>query len=306
MTASTANEEIRILYLTGGRRIGGMETHLIALASSLPASVRCFVSCLDASADYRMRLTEAGIEHTNLDCPSLVRPGSILAYRRFERLASQFQPHVVHSYGFSGDVVAAVLRTRRSNIRLITSRRGEDANRRHQAVRRLVNRVSDRIVCVSSETAKFVQSTESPSPSLLEIIPNGVALNPAPGGARIRHPDEPVRFGTLGTVKPIKGTDLLVDAFMRFDLTHRVELLNRWVDRQTVGGGPSASRRSGHAYPVRRTFFASKQLSRRFGRFCPALTFRGYVQRAPRGHGVGPALHCHRCRVEPFAAEPSG
>ena len=211
--------------LTGGRRIGGMETHLIALASSLPTSVRCFVCCFDGSVDYSKRLTEAGIEHANLDCPSLLRPSSILGYRRFERVVRRFQPHIVHSYGFVGDVVAAVLRARGSNVRVITSRRGEDTNRRHQAVRRLVNRVSDKIVCVSSETAKFVQSTESPSPSLIEIIPNGVALKPADGPAERRDWDETVRFGTLGTVKPIKGTDLLVDAFLRFDPRHRVELL---------------------------------------------------------------------------------
>lgn len=223
MTGSTADDDIRILYVTGGRRIGGMETHLITLASSLPASVRCFVCCLDASPDYRTRLREAGIEHADLDCPTLVRPGSILGYLRFERVVRRFQPHIVHSYGFVGDVVAGVLRARGSNVPIITSRRGEDVNRRHQAVRRLVNRVSDKIVCVSSETARFVQSTESPSPTLLEIIPNGVALNSARG--RVRYPDEPVIFGTLGTVKPIKGTDLLVDAFMRFDPTHGVKLL---------------------------------------------------------------------------------
>ena len=224
MTASSADDDIRILYVTGGRRIGGMETHLIRLAGSLPASFRCLVCCLDASDDYKTRLTDAGIQHSNLDCSSLVRLSGILGYLRFERLAARFQPHIVHSYGFVGDVLAAILRSRRSNVRVITSRRGEDANRRHQAVRRLVNRLSDKIVCVSSETATFVQSTESPAPGLLEIIPNGVALNPERPLAGGRDRDEMVRFGTLGTVKPIKGTDLLVEAFLRFDARHRVEL----------------------------------------------------------------------------------
>jgi glycosyltransferase involved in cell wall biosynthesis len=226
MTASAADDDdIRILYVIGGRRIGGTENHLVRLAGSLPASFRCLVCCLDASDDYKTRLTDAGIQHLNLDCASLVRPSGILGYLRFERLVARFQPHIVHSYGFVGDVLAGVLRARRSKVRVITSRRGEDVNRRHQAVRRLFNRWSDKVVCVSSETATFVQSTESPSPGSLEIIPNGVALNPErplPGG---RDRDETVRFGTLGTVKPIKGTDLLVDAFMRFDPKHRVELL---------------------------------------------------------------------------------
>jgi glycosyltransferase involved in cell wall biosynthesis len=225
MTGSAADDDIRILYVIGGRRIGGMETHLIRLASSLPASFSCLVCCLDASDDYKTRLMDAGIQQSNLDCASLARPSGVLGYLRFERLVARFQPHIVHSYGFVGDVLSGVLRARRSKVRVITSRRGEDVNKRHQAIRRLLNRWSNKVVCVSSETAMFVQSTESPSPGLLEIIPNGVALNPDRPVVGARDRDETVRFGTLGTVKPIKGTDLLVDAFMRFDPKHRVELL---------------------------------------------------------------------------------
>lgn len=224
MAASMSDDQIRILYVIGGAGIGGMETHLITLASSLPPSVRCFVCCLEASADYETRLREAGIAHANLDWPILVRPRGILAYARFERMVRRFRPHIVHSYGFVGDVVSGVLRARGASVGIVTSRRGEDANRRHQAVRRLVNRVADRIVCVSAETATFVRSTESPTPAKLEVIPNGVALSPARARVRTGQRDEPIRFGTLGTVKPIKGTDLLVDAFMRFDPQPRVEL----------------------------------------------------------------------------------
>ena len=158
MPASAEDDEIRILYVIGGRRLGGMEPHLIALASRLPPSVRCLVCCLEASADYEARLTEARIEHANLDWPILLRPGGIAAYLRFERAVRRFRPHIVHSYGFVADVVAGLLRARGANVRIITSRRGEDANRRHQAFRRLVNRVSDKIVCVSQETAAFVHS----------------------------------------------------------------------------------------------------------------------------------------------------
>ena len=215
---------IRVLYVTSGRRIGGMETHLLTLASRLPERIRSYVCCMDASADYRRRLTEAGIDHCNIDCPTLVRPGSFLGYLRFERVVARFQPHLVHTYGFGADVIAAVLRARGAKVHVITSRRGEDANTRHQAVRRLVNHLSERIVCVSSETAKFVQSTESPRPSLVEVIPNGVSVGRS-GNEPGKPPRSVIRFGTLGTVKPIKGTDLLVEAFMRFDSTRRVELL---------------------------------------------------------------------------------
>ena len=112
-------------YVTGGRRIGGMESHLLILASNLPPSIRCVVCCLDASVDYLARLTDLGIEHTNLDCPNVPRPRVLRAYRRLTRVVRRFDPHVVHSYGFSADVIAALLRLGGAK-RLITSRRGEE------------------------------------------------------------------------------------------------------------------------------------------------------------------------------------
>jgi glycosyltransferase involved in cell wall biosynthesis len=218
-------DEIRILYVIGGRRIGGMETHLLTLASQLPPGVRGFVCCLDASADYLARLSDLGIACADLACPTLMRPHGLLACRRLTRLVRRIDPHIVHAYGFSADMVAALLRLSGTPARIITSRRGEERNRRHQMVRRLVNRLTDRIVCVSPETAAFVRATESPAPPLLAVIPNGVAAPPATRSRRTGDGDRPVRFGTLGTVKPIKGTDLLVDAFMQFPPDDRVELV---------------------------------------------------------------------------------
>jgi glycosyltransferase involved in cell wall biosynthesis len=225
MTAATATDGIRVLYLTGGRRIGGMETHLIKLASGLPLPFRCVICCLDASPDYSSLLDAAGIHYSNLDWPSLVHPKGYRGFARLMRLVSRFRPHLVHSYGFVADVAAAFVRARYPAVRIVTSRRGEDGNRRHQALRRVVNRWSQKIVCVSAETAQFVRETESTAHNLLAIIPNGVDLAPADTHHDCRGHDGILRFGTLGTVKPIKGTDLLVDAFMRFDASQRVELV---------------------------------------------------------------------------------
>ena len=119
----TEQEIERDLRDAGGRRLRGMEHHLVALASRLPPSVRCLVCCLDASGDYQARLTDARIEHANLDWPILLRPGGTFAYLRFERAVRRFRPHIVRSYGFAADVVAGLLRARGSNARVITSRR---------------------------------------------------------------------------------------------------------------------------------------------------------------------------------------
>lgn len=222
MSGQTA-DELRVLYIIGGRRIGGMETHLLTLASQLPPSVRGVVCCVDGSDDYRARLADLGIAHADLACPNLLRPSGLRASRQLARLVRRFDPHVVHAYGFSADVLAGLLRLVGVRAPIVTSRRGEERNPRHQAIRRLVNRLSARVVCVSAETAAFVRATESPAPHLIEVIANGVA--PHPGANRSRSLDRPIRFGTLGTVKPIKGPDLLVDAFMRFPSACRVELV---------------------------------------------------------------------------------
>ena len=129
----------------------------------------------------------------DLHLPSLTTPRALGRYLAFERIFRQFQPDIVHSYSFAGDVLAT-LRARGAQVTFLTSRRGEDTSRRHQLVRSTVNRWADKIGCVSSEIARFVELTERPAPSLLEVIPNGVPMNVA-----VRHQSEHepgvLRFG---------------------------------------------------------------------------------------------------------------
>ena len=174
--------------------------------------------------------------------------------------------------------------------------------------------VSDKVVCVSQETAAFVQSTESPRPGLLTVIPNGVAVSDASHDSRARDTDQtaksdekdrPIRFGTLGTVKPIKGTDLLVDAFMQFDRAAHVELLIAGLIDRPWAEALRERAQSGPAHPVHRTFVAGGQLSLIAGRLRAAVTVGGHVQCAARGDGRGPSLHRDRRRVEPLVALPS-
>jgi glycosyltransferase involved in cell wall biosynthesis len=148
---------------------------------------------------------------------------ALLRYAALQKLVARFRPDIIHAYGFAADVLGMMIRVSRSDVRLITSRRGEDDNRRHQRVRRVANRWSERVVCVSSEVAAFVRATEQPPTGLLEVIPNGVPIQSPPPRHLGSH-GSLVRFGTLGTVKPVKGTDLLVDAFMRFHPEAQVEL----------------------------------------------------------------------------------
>ena len=170
------SHKTRILYLIGGRRIGGTETHVCRLAAAIRDDYACVVCCLDPSAEYLALLDAAGIEFVDLHLPLLTTPKALGRYLAFERIIERFQPDIVHSYGFAGDILGAMLRARGTQVTFLTSRRGEDTSRRHQLARRIVNRWSDKIVCVSSEVARFVELTERPAPGLLEIIPNGVPM----------------------------------------------------------------------------------------------------------------------------------
>ncbi len=174
VTSRNRSDQIRVLYLIGGRRIGGMETHLLRLVAAIKSSFRCLICCLDPSPEYLHRISAVGVEHVSLRCPSLVSPSAVRAYLTLERLVLDFEPHIVHSYGFACDLLAGALAARGRVGHVVTSRRGEDSNSRHRRLRRLVNRVSDKIVCVSAETAKFVEATEGPQVDRLSVIPNGV------------------------------------------------------------------------------------------------------------------------------------
>jgi glycosyltransferase involved in cell wall biosynthesis len=226
VTAQNRSGQIGVLYLIGGRRIGGMETHLLRLVAAINSSFRCLICCLDPSPEYLHQISGVGVEHVSLRCPSLVSPSAVKAYLALERLVLDFKPHVVHSYGFACDLLAGALAARRRVRHVVTSRRGEDSSSRHRRLRRLVNRVSDKIVCVSAETAGFVEATEGPHAGLLSVIPNGVSTtSTSPLACRPADAARPVRFGTLGTVKPIKGSDLLVDAFLKFEKQQPVQLV---------------------------------------------------------------------------------
>ena len=94
---------------------------------------------------------------------------------------------------------------------ILSSRRSQDTNPRHHAWRRRINRFCDAIVCVSEETAGHAVRNESVPTRKVITVPNGVSIPEveAPHGSSAR-----VKFGTLGNVKPVKGTDMLVEAFL--------------------------------------------------------------------------------------------
>jgi glycosyltransferase involved in cell wall biosynthesis len=91
-------------------------------------------------------------------------------------------------------------------------------------VRRLVDRhviarTADVIVAVSAEDRRRMTEIEKIPPQLIELIPNGIADPPQHGRTDVRaelgiEPGAPV-IGTLATLRPYKGVDVLIRAAAR-------------------------------------------------------------------------------------------
>ena len=186
--------------------------HVLSLASHLK-QFRPAILCVNADRAYAERLQLAGLAYTNLGAARFEAWRAPAVIRQLVRVVGQARPEVVHSYGFSADLLAALVRLILPKCRIITSRRGADTNRRHQKLRSLINTIANQVICVSEETAAFASRTERLRTDKVQVIPNGVGLAEFP---TVRSDARRLRFGTLGNVKPVKGTDLLVDAFCRF------------------------------------------------------------------------------------------
>jgi glycosyltransferase involved in cell wall biosynthesis len=227
LTTKDLTEPRRVLYVIGGGRVGGTETHLFRLLASLDRTKFLpIVCCLNGDYRYRSKLTTVAEYVENLQIDRFDRPRGLGAYiGALSRLISKWKPDVVQTYGYACDIsVPIVARLASPGVRVITTRRGEDQNPRHQQLRQLSNLFVDTVVCVSSTAARFAEKTEKLNRQKLSVIPNGV---PTPECARSTGMRRDIlKFGALGTIKPIKGIDLLVDAFLQFDKNVRAEL---WI-----------------------------------------------------------------------------
>lgn len=202
---------VPILYLVGGAAIGGQETHLLHLLAGLDRErLAPHLVTLAVGDAYRALVAERDVPLHDLGTPRLTSLPMLLRLRALPALLRRLRPAVLQSYGFTCDVIGPAAAMSRPGTRVITTRRGEDRAPRHQRLRSMANRVTDRIVCVSEETRRFTERTESLGRAHTLVIPNGVELPPV----TTTDDSERVRFGTVGNVKPIKGTDLLVDAFL--------------------------------------------------------------------------------------------
>lgn len=201
--------DVRILYLIGDLTTGGSERHLCSLLDALGPGFECRLAVLQARGPLLEAVERAGVGVEEIGAgngpTSLGRTGL-----RFRAAARRFRPHVVHAYGYPCDVLAAAF-SPLGEFKVVTSRRGNEAVARRRWLYRLTDPLVDRVACVSRATAEFARRTEGLRSSKTVVIPNGIRLESPPRETGSR----PVRvIGTVGRLRHVKGTDLLVDAFL--------------------------------------------------------------------------------------------
>ena len=310
VATSASSQPRRILYVLGGGRVGGMETHLLRLLAALDRNrFSAVVCCVNGGTNYRLQLASAADRVENLQIDRFNGPLKLCTYvRALSRVFARWKPHIVQTYGYGSDVLVPFLaRLLCPGAMVVTTRRGVDENPRHQMLRKMTNRYVDSVVCVSASVASFTEATEKIDTDKLRIIPNGVQLPEL--GRLSGQRAQPLRFGTLGTIKPVKGTDLLIDAFQRFEKDVAAELsIAGGTDRLRRGRGIGTKGRAISPRPeneVSWTPRGSVDVLKLPRRVCSSLAFRRDVE--PYWRPWPSACHALRrtsVRIENYSSAP--
>lgn len=211
----------RICTLITELRIGGAQNVLYDTVTGLPSDhYRHLVVCLFGADQTAERLRAAGFQVVDLHMRSKLDVGVVW---RLGRVLRDFDPHLLHSHMFHANLLARIVGRLTGVPRIVCT---EHTMGQEGSVRRLLNRLTaplaDRITAVSEQVGTFAREGIGIPSDQVVVIPNGIdidrcrsALSPDQARAKLGlPPDQPV-VGTVGTLRPVKGTDVLLRAFAR-------------------------------------------------------------------------------------------
>jgi glycosyltransferase involved in cell wall biosynthesis len=213
---------VRVLLITGSLGPGGTELSVVRLAEALAARGRVEpqVALIGSAGEYGARLRAAQIAVDELGIRGALRtPGRLRRLSRLAEIVRRDRVGIIHTFLFDADFYGMLAARMGGPWGVITTRRAIKQDRRLQLWGyRLTNRFVDRIICNSEAVAEFTRRHERVDSIKLRVIPNGVdtrafcASDRTSFRRRLGVGPETLLVGSLGTIKKVKGQQILLEA----------------------------------------------------------------------------------------------
>ena len=237
-----------IAHVINRLAVGGMENGVVNLINTLPPErFRHSVVCVKNATDFRDRIQGEDVAMYELKKAEGKDPG---VYPRFWRLMRQIRPDIVHTRNLGTLDFAPVAALAGVPIR-IHGEHGWEAsdirgsNPRYRRLRKVCDPFIRSYVSVSRDIATWLCDDIGIPIGKIRQIYNGVDLSRfKAGGVGTQLPfsqeGNAFTFGFVGRMDPVKGLDVLVEAFAQ--LAKRSAAQNRQVRLVMIGDGPERVR----------------------------------------------------------------
>ncbi|MCP4546404.1 MAG: glycosyltransferase [bacterium] len=169
-----------------------------------------------------------GVKIVRTPVGPLNRLGSLKESRRLVEMIRREAPDVVHTFLFKANVLGALAGRLAGVPVIVGSRRslGYDLTRRGALALRVTQRFTDAIVANTPAVLSASARIEGAPHPLGQVIPNGVVDE----GVTIVGPGK-ARLGVLANIRPVKGHDIVLQAFRMILEKHSAASLHLMGDR---------------------------------------------------------------------------
>ncbi|MEN2739267.1 glycosyltransferase family 4 protein [Microbacterium sp. X-17] len=198
---------MRVIHLTNKMsNLADGVVNVVVDLSTAQAAAGDDVVVASTGGDYEPLLRERGVRTARVDFTDRGPRGLWRARRRLRRLIEEFRPEVIHSHTMTPALLVSTLRTRGA-LTVGTVHSG------HQRESRLLG-VCDVVVCVSGAVERSMAESAL-CRGKTTVVYSGVVGTPRRSGPVVTPKLQGRSVVAVGSLKRIKGTDVLLRAFAK-------------------------------------------------------------------------------------------